>query len=172
MQSTRKNVQVQERRSRVAEMYLRGKMQTEIAAEFGVNVAQISRDLKAIRQEWLKSRVCDFDTLKTEELAKINALEVEYWQAWQQSRKFQFKRFSGKAIRVGVRRVVRDGNPAFLQGVQWCISERCKILGIYEATKIKMVDWRKAVEEQGHDAGELFERMVNVYIRAINGDAA
>lgn len=28
------------------------------------------------------------------------------------------------------------GNPAYLTGVQWCISERCKLLGIYGAVKV------------------------------------
>jgi Trp operon repressor len=83
--STRKAMQIQDRRSQVAELYLTGKTQKQIAEQFGVNFAQISRDLKVIRQEWLESRVRDFDEAKAEELAKNDVLEVEYWDAWRRS---------------------------------------------------------------------------------------
>lgn len=186
--STRKNVEVTERRRRVAELYLSGKTQTEIAAAESVNISQISRDLKAIRQEWRASTLLDFNEAKNRELAKIDALETEYLKAWQRSIgthtafKIEYNGFAplegeppevSSEIRQAVKRTENterlNGDPRYLSGVQDCITQRCKILGIYEATKISL-DWRRAVEEQGHNAGELFERMVNAYIAAVDGD--
>jgi hypothetical protein len=76
---------LQQRRKQVAEMYLRGQTQWQIAHQMGVNQAQISRDLKVIRREWLNSAVQDFDARKAQELAKIDAVEAEAWTAWKRS---------------------------------------------------------------------------------------
>lgn len=185
---TRVNVTMQNRRRQVAELYLRGKTQTEIALEVDMTVATISRDLKAIRQEWRASTLLDFDEAKNRELAKIDALEQTYWQAWYRSIgshtsvKVEYGGFApaegephlegSSEIRQTVKRTENterlNGDPRYLSGVQDCITQRCKILGIYEATKISL-DWRRAAEEQGHNAGELFERMVNAYIVAVDG---
>lgn len=189
IQSTRIAAERDDRRRQVAEMYLRGKMQTEIAAELGKDTATISRDLKAIRSEWRSSTLVDFNEAKNRELAKIDALEAEYLKAWERSIgthttvKVEYRELvpvegepeseAGAELRQAVRRTEDtqqlNGNPAYLAGVMSCIEQRCKILGIYEAAKIS-IDWRSAVEKQGHNAGELFERMVNAYISAVGGD--
>lgn len=72
-------------RARVAEMYLAGRYQSEIAQELGLSQQQISYDLQAVRREWQASAVRNFDEAKAQELAKIDHLERTYWQAWQQS---------------------------------------------------------------------------------------
>jgi len=76
---------LQQRRKHVAELYLRGQTQWQIAHAMDVNQAQISRDLKVIRREWLNSAVQDFDARKAQELAKIDAVEAEAWAAWRRS---------------------------------------------------------------------------------------
>ena len=45
-------LQVQQRRTAVARLYLQQRTQGEIAGELGVNQGTVSRDLKAIRAEW------------------------------------------------------------------------------------------------------------------------
>ena len=44
-----------QRRARVAELYLSGKAQQEIAAEVGVSQMTVSTDLTALRKAWLRS---------------------------------------------------------------------------------------------------------------------
>src|SRR5262249_51130667 len=39
---------------------------------------------------------------------------------------------NGKLTRVGTVRKGSCGNPTFLAGVQWCIEQRCKMLGLLE----------------------------------------
>jgi hypothetical protein len=123
------------RREEVAQRYLRGENQYQIAEVVGVTQQQVSLDLKAIREAWLQSAIRDFDEAKSEQLAKIDVIEAEAWQAWERSRQprevtlteqTEGERGSRKA---SVRREGRAGDPRFLERVQKCIEQRCTILG-------------------------------------------
>jgi hypothetical protein len=124
-------------RRRVADLYLKGWIQADIAEEVGLNQGTVSRDLKALHKEWLASALVDIDEAKSRELAKIDKLEREYWQAWERSQE-DAETVTKKATETGgVERkegaIVtkgQAGDPRFLAGVQWCIERRCKILGI------------------------------------------
>jgi len=127
-------------RRREADMYLQGRLQVDIAKELGINVSTVCRDLKTIQREWLKSTLMDFDAAKSKELAEIDLLEREYWQAWTrsceiaQSAKTTKRPIGedGEIATVNIERTSKAqvGDPRFLQGVQWCIERRCKIIGI------------------------------------------
>lgn len=144
-----------ERRERVARLYLEGKTQSELAEEFGVNQSTISRDLEAIRQQWQEQALLHFDEIKSRELARIDRLEREYWEAWDESKKDAetIKQFGAldsdqKKLRAGkVEKTIKgqSGNPSFLAGVQWCIEQRLKIFGVYEAIKIRAVGWHDEI---------------------------
>lgn len=139
-----KKVEIAERRPKVAALYLAGKVQTEIAAELGVDQATVSRDLKALQKEWSEQALRDLDQAKAEQLAKIDRLEREYWDAWAASQGEQTAT-SKKLVRDGekekaeasTRVEVQPGDPRFLAGVQWCIEQRCKILGVNAAVEVK-----------------------------------
>lgn len=177
---------------RITTLYLTGHSQRDIAKVIGLDQAQINYDLKEIRKRWRESSLVEFNEAKHRELARIDELETAYWDAWRRS--------TVELVRTTQRRGTRDedapaptkgaaksilpktfeeatvvkeqqvGNPAFLTGVQWCIEQRCKILGIYEATKISF-DWRKAVEEQGYDAAAILEGIIEGYARQLERDA-
>ncbi len=68
-----------------AELYLAGRNQYEIAEIIGVSQGTISNDLKAIRVMWRERAVIAFSERKAEELARLDKLEREYWQAWERS---------------------------------------------------------------------------------------
>jgi hypothetical protein len=120
-------------RAAIAEAYLRGVPQYQIAAEVGLSAAQVSRDLGILQREW-EARAADrIEAHKAAELAKLDTLERTYWQAWEASTQPQKRtrtadRAGAKSAEVGS--VTRDGNPAFLSGVLSCIDRRCKILGV------------------------------------------
>jgi hypothetical protein len=151
--------------ARIAAMYLDQKTQTEIGQELSLSQAVVNRDLQEVNRRWRESALIDLNEAKARELARIDLLEREYWQAWERSQEDMIKTHSARGDREGDRvsmtREHRDGNPAFLAGVQWCIEQRCKILGLYEAAR-NMYDWRSAVEAQGLDAAEVFEEMVQL----------
>ena len=159
MESSRINTEVTARRQQVAERYLRGEYQSTIAQAFGVSQAQISKDLAAIRAAWLASAVRDFDLARAQELAKIDAVESEYWQAWERSKKdketenlegdgtIDLRTQKPKVTKITKRKEGQSGNPAYLAGILSCIDKRCQILGL-DAPKRFVIDWDSLSPEQ------------------------
>jgi transcriptional regulator with XRE-family HTH domain len=126
-------------------MYLReGLSQAEIGERLRMTQQMVSYDLCALQREWLKAGLMDLTEAKARELAKIDGLELEYWTAWEKSKEVKEIDTSGKMyggdVRAQVRKETRDGNPAFLTGVQWCIDRRAKLLGLDAPTKIAPTD--------------------------------
>ena len=83
----------------------------------------------------------DLNEAKARELAKVDALEIEYWKAWENSLKdaevfitekvgTQKGTNMDKRGKEVFRREGQTGNPSFLAGIQWCINKRCEILGL------------------------------------------
>lgn len=150
----------------VAELYLRGKMQSEIMntlndsyrkeAEttgkrdyFQITQPSISRDLAEVRRRWRESSIRDFDSARAQELAKIDELEREYWKAW--SRSIGESKMTRKRKGIVGEGVVDEettetrllvGSPKFLEGVERCIAKRCELLGLDAPKKINLVDDR------------------------------
>lgn len=132
----------------MADLYLKGWLQVDIAAELQINQSTVSRDLRALHKQWLKEALVDYDKAKAKELAKIDRLEREYWVAWVRSCEdaemvkektqniLQRQGESGELVALEYpdgttkTRKGQAGDPRFLQGVQWCIERRCKILGV------------------------------------------
>ena len=133
-----KKLQLAERRRIVAEMYKNGKTQVEMAADLGVNQATISRDIKTLVKSWWQSTLYDIDLAKKIELDKINNLEAEYWKAWLRSCKDTVTRTENSSRRaelhdLTIKTVNSSGEPRFLDGVQKCIDQRIKLLGLEDA---------------------------------------
>jgi len=139
---------VQERRKRVSEMYLRGMYQVDIATEVGVTQQQISLDLVAIRKEWQEKRLNSFEEKISEELEKIDTLEREAWIAWKASigkkqvvsNKMKGDRETAKSIEKTVTEKEENGDPRYLDKVQWCIDRRLKIIGGDAPVKVSNPD--------------------------------
>jgi hypothetical protein len=125
----------------MADLYLQGWLQADIAGELRIDQSTVSRDLKALQSEWLSSALMDFNEAKAQEIAKIDRLEREYWQAWARSCE-DAEQTTQEGTPVKVDKVKKTskgqaGDPRFLQGVQWCIERRCKILGVDAPTEVK-----------------------------------
>lgn len=128
-----RKTEIATRRNQVAEMYLRGEYQTKIAEELGVDQATVSRDLSALRKEWLDRSINHFDQKKAIELAKLDQLELTYWDAWERSKEnaeTRIERNTFKGLYIETKIEGQVGNPAFLEGVLKCITKRCEILGL------------------------------------------
>jgi hypothetical protein len=130
---------VLERRKAVAERYLRHENQWEIANALAISQSTVSRDLNALRAEWLVSKDVAIDQIIARELAKIDHLERTHWDAWGRSCTKK-ETISGKRVTLGKktreetskREEYRDGKPEFLRGVERCIRRRGEILGIIQ----------------------------------------
>lgn len=125
-------------RRRIGELYLKGWLQVDIADELGISQQTVSNDLKTLQQDWLESALIDINEAKSRELAKLDQLEREYWKGWLRScldaetmtEKNGYDEKRGDYNETV--KVVRGqaGNTSFLDGIQRCVAQRCKILGI------------------------------------------
>lgn len=130
----RSKSQLDRDRRRISELYLEGWLQADIATEVGLSQSTVSNDLKALHSQWLESSLVDFNEAKAREIAKIDKLEREYYRAWQRSCE-NAESTTQEGTPSAVSKVKKTskgqaGDPRFLQGVQWCIERRCKILGV------------------------------------------
>ncbi len=134
---------------RITTLYLKGWRQVDIATELGLSRQQIGYDLITIQKRWRESTAINMDEAKQKELARLDELEREYWQAWESSKAERTKARqetdgtkdkTGKPIvkKSSMEKEQRDGNPAFLQGVLSCIDRRCKLLGLDAPTESKV----------------------------------
>ena len=120
--------------------------QAVIAAALNVSQPTVSNDLKALVNRWQESALMDVDEAKATELARINRLELEYWNTWEQSKRDKESTLAEKTegkethTKAQQRKEGQVGNPSFLAGVQWCIDRRCKLLGLDAPTKIAPTD--------------------------------
>jgi hypothetical protein len=150
------SLNVKERRRKVAELFLGGKAQHEIRNLLGLNPGKgdvmVCTDLRAIREEWKRDAVRDFDEAKGKQLAKLEHLERTLWKAWERScEEFLETNVSKKQVRAGkllgvdedggsemvddtittgVSKGRRDGNPAFTAQILQVIREQAELLGL------------------------------------------
>lgn len=156
----RSKEQVVEDRAEISKRNRRGETQWQIGQALGYTRQQISVDLKAIRKEWQQSALVDCDKKQAEQLAKLDLLEVTYWEAWEDSRKDKETSVTERLIdnkdkeeskgrgrvKAQFKKEGQSGHPAFLDGVMRCISKRCDILGL---------DAPKQIIPTGKDGKEL-----------------
>ena len=166
----------EERLVTVASMYLKGHLQREIGEVFGLTQQAIARDIKELQKRWRESALVDFNEALQRELARIDELEREYWQAWRDSKKSlklvrQIDEVTEKGSRTGTHKEARDshGDSAYLAGVERCIAQRCKILGLNAPDKIT-VSWRDEAKKDGHDPETIFREMVAAARLKLAGD--
>lgn len=150
-----------QRRDRINTLYLQGVSQMEIARQVGVNQATVSRDLTFLRKLWMTRSVEAIGQRKAEELARIDHLELTYWDAWERSRQdfestiLERVGMEGDEGKPGKRRgretkrkEQRVGDPAFLSGVMTCIDKRCKILGLDAPNRNLNIDLTSMTDAQ------------------------
>ena len=147
----RSTIEIKRDRAKIAELYIQGKYQSEIARILEVTQQQISYDLQAIQAEWLKNTTLALDEYKARELAKIDHTERCYWEAWERSiEEFRSRTIKAKGIKADQKVQAkpeqaeqtiytenRCGDPRFLDGVLKCIERRCKLLGLDAPAKVE-----------------------------------
>jgi hypothetical protein len=128
-----KKLGIVQRRQKIADLYVQGWTQMQIAAHLDIGQTTVSHDLIEVRTEWRKSAIRDFDEARTLELQKIDRIEREAWAAWERSQKpAQSAHISDDPNHRQTKRHVRNqyGDPRFLELVNRCIAGRCALLGL------------------------------------------
>jgi len=132
---------LEDRRTKVADLYCRGYRINDIASLIPTGLHQIQNDLEHIRSEWRVSRIRDLDAHMEEELAKIDNLERQAWAEWERSQKDAEQTRMRQKTKPGDQPVVSEqeavkvktgrlGDPRYLERVAWCIAKRCELLGL------------------------------------------
>lgn len=170
----RTKTQIRKDRAEIARLYLQGETQAAIGKKLGLVQQQIGYDLKAIRKEWLKSSLIDFNEAKARELAKIDNLEITCWQAWDRSNKAKrtetttVRGEDEETISITIKEEQLTGDKRFLDGVDSCIDKRIKIFGFAAPVKrelsgpdggpIRTEDVSITEEERINRISAIFER--------------
>lgn len=133
------------RRRHVARLKLAGSTNQEIADELGIDLFTVGNDARRLKKQWRATALRTTGKLIREQLGRIDALEQEYWDAWEASRKPTTKKsrkskgakVEGHDMFVGAEEITEQldttttaGDPRFLQGVANCIEQRRKLLGL------------------------------------------
>lgn len=146
----------------ISDLYVRKKWtQAQIAAHlselrpYSLTQQQISYDLGKIRDRWLESSLVNFDEARAQELAEIDRVEVEAWEAFERSKHSSSQTITtkGKLRKTSegqggyvaeqpaeAKRSTQEGagNPTFLQIVQWCIDRRIHLLGLDAPDRVRI----------------------------------
>jgi hypothetical protein len=138
----RSDFQIERDRREIARLYLQRQPQHAIAAALGITRSLVAYDLGVIQKRWREETTIDLDQRKAEELARLDALEREYWRAWEASHDPWEEPAAAEAYEgeLALRRAQRaakkgahqrTGFSGYLEGVERCIDQRCRLLGLY-----------------------------------------
>lgn len=138
----------------IQDLYMKGKTHWQIAQalnaryypENPLDRRMVSYDIQKLIEEWKKRFTTEIAERKSIELEKIDNLEREYWDAWERS-KDPAKTATQRAGDITQTVKDQDGDPRFLQGVQWCIERRIKLFGLDEPSKAKVTFERMEDDE-------------------------
>lgn len=127
----------------ISDLYARGKTHQEIRDElaevrdYEVCRSQITKDIQEIRKRWQAIAMQDYEKKIATELAKIDHLEREAWDAWDRSRGVDITEYEktseadgGNAKEKSVKKRYPHGDPRYLEQVQKCIGQRITLLGL------------------------------------------
>ena|SRR3990167_1808225 len=165
--------QIKRDRAVIAHLYSRGRRQDEIARilsedperNYTLTRTSITRDIRIIQEEWVRTSVQSIDKVKARALATLDEMERE---AWERSKKSKIKKKAqtrttaagadGKAgpSSQAAERWEEDqnGDPRWMDILLKIVDRRCKILGIDAPVEVKWRDitdrvpWKELTNEQ------------------------
>ena len=83
-------MEVQERRRKVAVLYLHRVRQIDIARQLHVAQATVSRDLKALEKQWLRESTEMLAQVKAREVAELDEMEEEAARRYQEQKSLKW----------------------------------------------------------------------------------
>lgn len=126
---------LEERDMIIADLYFtKHRTQQQIAEELVIAQATVSNAIKRIRHEYSMKRMNKLQSYLNVELAKLDAVEREAWQAWEKSigvttKKVKKKTSDGYSEDIEQTETT-PGDPRFLTQVQAAIDRRIRLLGL------------------------------------------
>jgi len=142
----------------ISEQYLRGATMMEIVdiiedqREYKLSISTISSSLAKMKEKWMVSSSGKIQTMVNQDLRKLDVIERDAWEAWEESKgssKQVFKTTSkrknqdGEMVgdvyeKVTKKHIVYQGNEKYLKLILDCIDKRQKMLGVIENININV----------------------------------
>lgn len=170
-------------RENLTRQELADRVSAERPYKMSVHLAHI--DVQELYKRWRDAYLDDIDILKGRELQRIDELEAAYWDSYERSLK-GINMYKEDVVEVEVDMIgvedsesptkrkkfashkfqdERDGESKFLNGIQWCITKRCEILGLNAPVKSELTfDWRSEAERQGFDPTLMYNEVVKQFV--------
>lgn len=136
-------------RRRIAELYLQGKYQEEIAQELGINQSTVSRDIKYLLEEWRQEAGNDIKQTQAE-------LKQKYLWVWRESTAAWLKSLQdaettiqelidagegnpggSQRLKASTKKEGQSGNPALLAQAQAALKAIREMFGVDAAAKVE-----------------------------------
>ena len=151
----RNETEIKRDRALITELYVKGWSFRKIAAhinsirEYSLSSQMIFYDMEQVRKEWRDRRDAAIDDHIAQELAKLDAVEYEAWEAWERSQKdaetimkktsYADENLSDDAkvfpLEIVHKRAGRIGDPRYLAIIKDCTVERRRLMGLDKPTK-------------------------------------
>lgn len=143
------------RRAKVATLYHRGMMLKDIAVAVKASRTTVYEDIQDLHRQWVERAETEIEKAKVQQLQRLAWVEDEMSEAWEKSKEPGLTEFdettSGEDGDTRKRRKTiqrQTGNPKYMDSILRCVSERCKIMGLYAPVKVESTDREgKAPEE-------------------------
>lgn len=153
---TEELTRIEDRRVKIAELYLQGYTAFPISKIIGVAERTVNDDLDIVRKEWMQNRLVDYDIKMERETRALDLQESELWKAWYRScevetisKKRTKRKLINKTIGKGKDKVVTSemvtiaeddetvtrqmiGDPRFMAEITKVRELRCKLQGLLE----------------------------------------
>ncbi len=169
----------------IANMYFQGVALSKMTAElkkrtespYKIGVQRMGQILKDLNVRWQEANVIKLDFIKNKELAKLDALEDEYWRGWHRSMedRMETMKMRGMVDNKSVwkktkKKIKRDGATRYLEGVERCIEKRCRLLGLYAPLRISAAGVGGGIlnEEYSMPIDEIRKRLIAVIKNTTN----
>lgn len=121
----------------IGKLYCEGMPQGKIAEKLGINRDTVTTSLNLIRKVWRERLGDTIELHRAEQLAKIDRVESEAWEAWWESKKavIELKREienspDGVKTKKSKLKKMQTGEVRFLELVSKQVEMRSKILGL------------------------------------------
>ena len=145
--------------ARLADMYLKGRSQREMIEELAISRNMVQKGLKDLQASWQSQALFDFNAAKAMQLAKVDHLEKVSWEGYhlsQQGKTSTTEMSTGNTSFVSeTKSLLPSGDTKWLDKIQWCIDQRCKILGLHApkaAIIHQTIEEKKSLDDMSTDA--------------------
>jgi len=160
--------------AKIAAMYLQGLPSAQMALQLGQTPAQIDMSIVVLRRRWANTAIRDIDAAINEQLAKLDHLESQYWQAWERSQGIEMPLDEIRRLQRQYGITIRPaGDVTFLDGVMKCIDRRIKLMGLDAPMRVDITaKVRMMAEAAGLDPDAAVEEARRVIAEAKSEMAA